>query len=68
MRTDDPIYDMEKSQEDTRIPIAECDFCHEPIFGGDDSHYADTFFYDGVEYACEECKEKFLEKYKHGGI
>lgn len=64
MRTDDPIYDMEKSQEDTRKPIATCEYCGCDIHGSDATHYADDAYYDGSIWFCEECKDTYLQQFK----
>ena len=67
MRTNDPIWDAERAQIDNRIPIATCEFCNGNIYGEDATHYADTFYYNGDIYCCENCEREFLNLYKLGG-
>ena len=64
MKTNDPIWDAEKAQEETRKPIAYCHFCKEPIFGEDASHYGDEAYYDNDIWWCGDCKQLYLDQFK----
>lgn len=64
MRTDDPIWDAERAQKDPRKPIAICEYCKNPIYGSDATHYADDAYFDGSIWFCEECKDTYLQQFK----
>lgn len=53
--------------EDTRRTIAKCSFCKEDIKAGNDDLMGDDFYFDSGTYACEDCKDKFLDMFKVKG-
>ena len=53
--------------EDNRCTIAKCSFCKGDIKEGNDDFCGDDYYYDGGTWACENCKDKFLDMFKVKG-
>lgn len=52
--------------EDDRKTIAQCSFCGRDIKGESEHFYADEAYFDHGTWACEDCKDKFLEQFRVG--
>lgn len=58
--------DPDEPYFDDRKVIAHCTYCGCDIHAESEKFYADEAYqYDG-DWCCEDCKDKFLEKFKVG--
>ena len=65
MRTNDPVADMEKSQEDRRPIVGYCEVCGCELHGGNDLYDADEGYEveHGV-FVCEDHLKDYFYPYR----
>lgn len=59
-----PSWKSDTAYEDDRRAIAKCNFCGADIKGESEHFYKDKAYYFGGEWACEGCKDLFLEQFQ----
>lgn len=51
-------------ERENRIPIARCQFCDQPIYGADATHYADEAYNDGSVWFCVNCIDDYIRPFR----
>lgn len=52
--------------EDTRKVVTKCSFCKCDIKAENEDFYGDEAYYFNKIWACEDCKDRFLQEFRVG--